>query len=269
MGGHHLGVVDKAAGGQHHGAQRADKARLRDALLDGRSLASAGHGLGRTHQAPARHLRMQLRMTQRLRVVFRQSPDLHAQHRTVLAVCTALAHQAAHGGLRQRHGACAQRGRTQGGVELFARLPLAQGAVAARGRRADAVLVGRHLLVARVVEKFVFRWVGGFVRRHACVKAQTLILEPAQIGHAISAKARNRRFADRALHFLGQVARHGLGRVTETGLLLVGRAAAGIDHAAGQGAGAAALKTVDYQYAGALAACLNGRAGTGSAPADD
>ena len=39
MGGHHVGVVDKAAGGQHHSAQRANKAGLGGALLDGRSLA--------------------------------------------------------------------------------------------------------------------------------------------------------------------------------------------------------------------------------------
>ena len=107
------------------------------------------------------------------------------------------------------------------------------------------------------------------MRRHTRIKAQALLFEPAQIGHAIKAKARDACLADGALHFFGQVARHGLGRVTKTGFLLVGRAAPGIDHAAGQGAGAAAFKTVDHQNTSAVAARLNGGASPRSTPADD
>ena len=95
-----------------------------------------------------------------------------------------------------------------------------------------------------------------------------MALQPFEIGHAVVAKALQRRVTDDALRFMLQIIEHGLRRVGKASLLLLLRAAAGIHDTAGQRARAAAIEAVDDEHVNAACARFERGRRARSAPAD-
>ena len=204
---HQLRVVDVPAGGQHHAAVGTQQTWAGLRLLDAGGLLPASIGATRLEDAPLGHQRVQRCVACFARGIFVQRPGLHAQD----AAGALLAHQSAHGGLRERAGTAGDSGCLQGGIQHGARLPTRHGPVAARGRLGLAHGVSRHRLVARVVEEHAIRRVRGLVVRHGGGKAHAVLLQPRQVVDTLAAEAPQRLITHHPLGFVSQVLEHGRG----------------------------------------------------------
>ena len=192
-----------------------------------------------------------------------QAPELRPYHPPA-----SVHHQASGSGLQQGLHPGTQACSFQMAVKHRATLAFAYRAMAP-WCRGLCTAMGRHQLIARVIQKITIGRVRGLPsRRHAVGIARPVAFKPVEVADAVSAKFFQGGIADHPLGFVLEIIKHRLWVVIETGGLLLRRTTTGVHHATAFGTGATAGKTVGHDHMGACAAGLQRRAGTRRAPAD-